>query len=32
MASLGLLVICAGGITVVGVAAAVYFFLRDREK
>ncbi len=27
-----LLVICGGGVTVAAVGAAVYFFLRDREK
>ncbi len=32
MAVLGLIFVCGGGITVVAVAAAVYYVWRDREK
>ena len=27
-----LLIVCGGGVTVIAVGAALYFFLRDREK
>jgi len=32
MVASGLVIVCGGGITVLAVAAAVYFFWRDREK